>query len=133
MERSRSRLSRSEDFARVYRAGRSVANRYLVLYYFERPEAGPAQTAGGPRVGFSVSKRLGKAVDRNRVKRVLREAFRSVSPLLKANMDFVLIARPPLAELVEEGEFAAVEAKVLEVFRKASLISRSGEERRPSL
>jgi len=134
VDRSRGRLSRSEDFARVYRTGRSVANRYLVLYYFERSglaESGVVGVADGPRVGFSVSKRLGNAVDRNRVKRVLREAFRANGRFLRENMDLVLIARTPLVELVETGGVKAVEDKMLEVLRKASLAS-SGEERRSS-
>jgi ribonuclease P protein component len=130
VDRSRGRLSRSEDFARVYRAGRSVANKYLVLYYFERSEP---ELSGGevrPRVGFSVSKRLGTAVDRNRVKRVLREAFRANDQSFKGNMDFVLIARSPLVELIETGGLKAAEAKMLEVFRKASLVTVPTEERR---
>jgi ribonuclease P protein component len=131
VDRSRGRLSRSEDFARVYRTGRSVANKYLVLYYFERSSPGALEVAGGPRVGFSVSKRLGTAVDRNRIKRVLREAFRANGQSLRGNMDFVLIARVPMVELLETGGFGAVEAKMLEVFRKASLVL-SGEDSRPS-
>lgn len=130
MARSRGRLSRSEDFARVYRAGRSVASRYLVLYYFERPTADSVDSIGEPRVGFSVSKRLGAAVDRNRIKRVLREAFRSNAQSLRGNMDFVLIARTPIVELLETEGFAAVEAKMMEVFRKASLVLAQ-EERSP--
>ena len=131
MNRSRGRLSRSDDFARVYRTGRSVANKYLVLYYFERLEAGPADAAAGPRVGFSVSRRLGTAVDRNRIKRVLREALRAQAQSLRGNMDLVLIARAPIVELLDAGGFRAVEEKVAEVLRKASLVFQ-GEERRPS-
>jgi ribonuclease P protein component len=131
VDRSRGRLSRSEDFARVYRTGRSVANKYLVLYYFERLSPGALEVAAGPRVGFSVSKRLGTAVDRNRIKRVLREAFRANGQSLRGNMDFVLIARAPMVELLETGGFGAVEAKMLEVFRKASLVL-SGENSRAS-
>ena len=132
MNRSRGRLSRSEDFTRAYRAGRSVANKYLVLYYFERlgPEAG--QTPDGPRVGFSVSRRLGTAVDRNRIKRVLREAFRAHSLSLRGNVDLVLIARTPLVELLESGGFTAVEEKTVEVLRKASLVSQGEDRRTPS-
>ena len=132
MNRSRGRLSRSEDFTRAYRAGRSVANKYLVLYYFERlgPEAG--QTMDGPRVGFSVSRRLGTAVDRNRIKRVLREAFRAHSQSLRGNVDLVLIARTPLVELLESGGFTAVEEKTVEVLRKASLVSQGEDRRTPS-
>src|SRR5919206_505218 len=67
----RRRLSRSAEFERVYRQGRSKANRFLVLYAFPREEPAP----DGPRLGLSVSRRVGGAVDRTRVKRVLREAF----------------------------------------------------------
>ncbi|NLE11930.1 MAG: ribonuclease P protein component [Actinobacteria bacterium] len=131
MHRSRGRLSRSDDFARAYRAGRSVANKYVVLYYFERQEPGLGDVGSGPRVGFSVSKRLGGAVDRNRIKRVLREAYRANSQSLRGNVDLVLIARSPLVELIERSGFKAVEEKILEVLRKASLVS-TGEDRRPS-
>jgi ribonuclease P protein component len=79
-----------------------------------------------------VSKRLGTAVDRNRVKRVLREAFRANDLCFKGNMDFVLIARTPILELLESGGMKAVEAKMMEIFRKASLVSSVGEGRRPS-
>lgn len=131
MNRSTGRLSRSEDFARVYRTGRSVANKYLVLYYFERsgPGSSRAEATVGPRVGFSVSKRLGGAVDRNRIKRVLREAFRAHRQSLREDMDLVLIARTPIVELLKAGGSKAVEDKMTEVLRKASLLS-PGEERR---
>jgi len=126
--RKRSRLSRSQDFDRVYRSGRSVANRYLVLYYFQRPEAGPgAPSAGSPRVGFSVSKRLGSAVERNRLKRALREAYRLNEGRTKGDVDLVFIARAPLSELLERRGLAGLEGKILEVLQKASLLS-PGEE-----
>jgi ribonuclease P protein component len=88
-------------------------------------------SVSGPRVGFSVSKRLGSAVDRNRIKRVLREAFRAHGQSLRGNMDLVLIARVPIIELLEAGGYKAVEEKTAEVLRKASLVSPK-EERRPS-
>ena len=67
--RKRRRLSRSGDFDRVYRDGRSHASRYLVVYSFPR--------AGGddPRLGISVGRKVGGAVARNQVKRMLRDAF----------------------------------------------------------
>ena len=128
MIKRRSRLSRSQDFDRVYRSGRSVANRYLVLYYFAR--SAPLSTEGGPirsRVGFSVSRRLGSAVERNRLKRALREAFRLNELRIKDNADFVLIARAPLPELLDRGGLAALEEKMLEVFSKASLLAPEEE------
>jgi ribonuclease P protein component len=124
VNRSTGRLSRSEDFSRVYRAGRSVANKYLVLYCFERAGSDSSDMKEtGPRVGFSVSKRLGNAVDRNRVKRVLREVYRARVEALKGNVDLVLIARAPIVELLEASGFKAVEEKVDEVLRKASLVA----------
>ncbi|MHB1344208.1 MAG: ribonuclease P protein component [Thermoleophilia bacterium] len=130
MIRRRSRLSKSQDFDRVYRAGRSVANRYLVLYYFQRPvEGAVSETGSVSRVGFSVSKRLGPAVQRNRLKRALREAYRLNEHRVKTDLDFVLIARAPLADLLEAHGLRAVEEKLAEVFQKASLLA-PGEERR---
>ena len=128
MERSRGRLTRSDDFVRVYRAGRSVANRFLGLYYFERPGSEQAGDSNGPRVGFSVSKRLGGAVERNSVKRALREAFRSCSGSLEDAMDMVFVARTPMVELLEAEGAGGVKEKMVEVLSKASLIE-TGEER----
>jgi len=102
--------------------GRSVANKYVVLYYFERSESQGVAVAAVPRVGFSVSRRLGTAVDRNRIKRVLREALHAHAGSLRGNMDLVIIARAPVVGLLEEDGFKAVEQKMVEVLRKASLI-----------
>jgi ribonuclease P protein component len=131
VNRSRGRLTRSEDFTRVYRAGRSVSNRYLVLYFFERPPVADDGKEGteGARVGFSVSKRLGGAVERNSVKRMLREAYRTCSETLSGDTDLVFVARTPLMELLEAGGLSAVKEKMAEVLSKASL-SQSPEEGR---
>ena len=91
----RRRLSRSAEFERVYRQGRSKANRFLVLYAFPREEAQPTGEAeDGPRLGLSVSRRVGGAVERSRVKRVLREAFWAEAPRLPTGADYVVVARP---------------------------------------
>ena len=59
----------------------------------------------GPRLGLSVSRRIGGAVDRNRVKRVLREAFWAEAERLPAGADYVVVARPDSRDLAErEGE-----------------------------
>lgn len=96
--RKRSRLSRSGDFDRVFRDGRSHANRFLVVYSFPRTEPGGE---GPVRLGISVNRKVGGAAARNAVKRALREAFWALEPELPANHDFVLVARPDSAGLLE--------------------------------
>ncbi len=95
----RRRLSRSAEFERVYRQGRSKGNRFLVLYAFPREDDGTADA--GPRLGLSVSRRVGGAVDRNRVKRVLREAFWQEAERLPSGSDYVVVARPDARDLAE--------------------------------
>ena len=82
------RLSRSRDFDAVYRRGRSVASRYLVLYAFAREDDGGDVV---PRLGLAVPRQAGSAVERNRIKRCLREAFGELSEVVQANRDYVLI------------------------------------------
>ncbi len=98
------RLSRSADFERVFRKGRSQGNRHLVVYAF--PRGAPADE---PRLGVSVSRKVGGAVQRNKVKRLLREAFRARAEHLPAGHDFVIVARPEARELAEREGLAGVE------------------------
>jgi ribonuclease P protein component len=92
----RNRLSRSKDFDTVYRRGRSASSRYLVLHWFTRDDI-----EGEPRLGLAVPRAVGSAVARNRVKRLLREAWRELLPTVPQGQDYVLAARPGLAEPVE--------------------------------
>ena len=94
----RRRLSRSGDFKRAYREGTSNATRHLVLYRFDRPGGDSAVV----RLGVSVSKKLGDSVTRNRIKRVLKEAFWSSVDREDANQDFVLVARPSVGQVIED-------------------------------
>ena len=110
----RHRLSRSRDFDAVYRHGRSTATRYLVLYAFPREEAG----GEGPRLGLAVSRQLGGAVERSRLKRRLRAAFAEVVEGLPTENDYVLIARPGLGDAAESRGFPWLVERVDEVFRK---------------
>ena len=110
----RHRLSRSRDFDAVYRHGRSTATRYLVLYSFPREEA----DGEGPRLGLAVSRQLGGAVERNRLKRRLRAAFAEVAKGLPTENDYVLIARPGLGDAAESRGFRWLVERVDEVFRK---------------
>lgn len=101
----RNRLSRSRDFDAVYRNGRSVATRYLVLYTF-RPPDDDASRPDGARVGLAVPRQVGDAVTRNTVKRRLRAAFDELGERLDTARDYVVIARPGLAEATETKGFA---------------------------
>ena len=119
--RRRRRVSRSGEFDRVYRDGRSHASRYLVVHAFPRPDHDPE-----PRLGVSVGRKVGGAVERNRVKRLLREAFWKTAPTLPAGHDFVIVARPDAGRLAaDRGESGITEA-LAEVLRTAGLAGGPG-------
>jgi ribonuclease P protein component len=86
----RFRLTRSEDFKRVRRSGKSYAHPLVVLI---------VQKSDQPRlrVGVAAGRTVGTAVLRNRTKRLLREAMRSLLPNIASGLDLILIARPGLA------------------------------------
>ena len=111
----RHRLSRSRDFDAVYRQGRSVSTRFLVLYWFSRDEDGE-----GPRLGLAVPRAVGTAVVRNRIKRRLRELFRERSSELPQDHDYVLVVRPGLAEAAESRGFDWLRERVDEILGKAA-------------
>jgi ribonuclease P protein component len=116
--RRRGRLSRSGDFERAYRDGRHLANRFVILYAFPRP----ADEADGVRLGISVGRKLGGAVERNRVKRALREVFWELADRLPATHDFVLVGRPDLPALVEREGSPGVTACLEELLREGRLL-----------
>jgi ribonuclease P protein component len=93
------RLSRSRDFDAVHRRGRSVSSRFLVLYWL--PQEEPVE----PRIGFAVPSAAGGAVERNRIKRRLREVWNARLDSLPGGYDYVLIVRPGLIEAAEANGF----------------------------
>jgi ribonuclease P protein component len=108
----RYRLTRSRDFDAVYRRGRSVASRFLTLYWFERDDGGMP-----PRLGLAIPKALGPAVQRNRLKRQLREAWR-MKPV-PAGRDYVLVARAGLPDAVEVRGLQWLRERIDELLEKA--------------
>ncbi|WP_210491091.1 ribonuclease P protein component [Patulibacter sp. SYSU D01012] len=118
----RGRLTRSADFDRVFRRGRSFGNRYLVLHLFPRAQAADEGTPDTPepRVGLSVSRRVGGAVERNLVKRLLREAFAEHTERFPTSVDVVIVARPDARELAEREGLAGIAAPLRELVEKAA-------------
>lgn len=108
----RRRLSRSAEFERVYRQGRSKGNRFLVLHAFPREADGDDE---GPRLGLSVSRKVGGAVDRSKVKRCLREAFWAEAERLPGGSDYVVVARPDARELADRDGMPGVRAALAEL------------------
>ena len=107
------RLRQSGDFARVRQQGKTFSHPWLVV-------AVTANGAALTRVGFSVSKRVGKAHVRNRVKRVLRAVVRQYLPALLPGFDVVVISRPAIA-----GQpFAAVDAVLRRQLQLARVVAR---------
>ncbi len=133
-EKKRGRLSRSGDFDRVYREGRSHSNRYFVLYAFPREDGEPpegsdpshdahteAEDESALRLGLSVSRKVGGAVERAAVKRAIREAFWALSDGLPKQFDFVIVARHDAAALVEREGTPGVETALTDLFSEAGL------------
>lgn len=110
----RNRLSRSRDFETVYRRGQSASTRHLVLHWFPRDE----DAEGSPRLGLAVPRSVGSAVVRNRVKRLLREAWRDVLDVVPAGHDYVLAARPGFAEPAEKRGREWLVAEISDVLAK---------------
>jgi ribonuclease P protein component len=104
----------------VYRNGSSHANRFLVLYAFPRGDEG-----GNARLGVTVGRKLGGSVERNAVKRALREAFWSLDPAAPSDHDFVVVGRPALGELVEREGTGGVKACLEQVMQEAGLTGGS--------
>ena len=110
------RLRAHRDFQRVYRAGKSWAHPLVALHVV------PGEA--GQRIGISVSKKVGKAVVRNRARRRLREVVRALLPEWKRGFDAVLVVRTAAAE----AEFSALHEAVAELARRARLIREPGAD-----
>ena len=106
----------------MYRRGKSAAGRQFVLYRFPREDA----ALDPPRLGVSISRKVGGAVERNRLKRVLKEQFAQLVAGLPNGTDFVVIARPGAVEYLDEHGSEAVAGRL------AELLGRLGMEATPA-
>lgn len=115
------RLRNREDFSRIYRGGKSFANGQFVVYWSKQPSAEPF------RLGVSASKKIGNAVVRNRMRRMIKEIVRHQANRIAPKTDLILIVRKP-ATMMKMKE---MEKSVLHVLKKAGLlknISHSNEK-----
>src|SRR5260370_24988632 len=106
------RLRKHADYQRVYTSSRKQFSKQMSFFYSMRPEDRRSDTPG-PRVGLTVGKVMGKAVDRNRIKRRMRECIRRNAALLTSPVDVILHPRRVVMDL----EFARLEREVSQVFR----------------
>jgi ribonuclease P protein component len=108
------RLAKREDFNKVYRHGKSAANMQYVIYY--KPNAQVEQF----RMGVSASKKLGNAVVRNRLRRIIKEIIRHHAEQIVPHHDLIVIVRKPAVEL----DYHAAEKSLLHVLKRASMIKK---------
>jgi ribonuclease P protein component len=106
------RLRKHADYQLTYKAGRKQFSKQIAYFHALRPEGRRSDTPGA-RVGLTVPKALGKAVDRNRIKRRMREAVRAGLPLLQSPVDVILHPRRSVMTL----EFGLLKREVAQIFK----------------
>jgi ribonuclease P protein component len=107
------KLKKNYEFKKVYSEGRYYVEKYLVMYLIKN-------NSDVNRVGFSVSKKVGNSVVRNRLRRYMKEVYRHKSGSVKLGFDMVFTGRVGSAE----ADFRAIENNMLSVLRRAKLICR---------
>jgi ribonuclease P protein component len=124
------RLRKHADYQRVYQATRKQFSASMTWFAAMRPpttEAVRVPLPVGPRVGLTAGKVLGKAHERNRIKRRMREVVRHHIHVLPAGLDLILHPRRSVMEM----DFAKLDAEVLRIFRQASAQTGTPPSRKP--
>ena len=106
------KLKKNSQFQNVYQHGRSFANQLIVIYLWYHPEDSTR------RVGFSISKKVGNAVWRNRIRRRLLEIYRRHQNSLKPGIDLIIIPRYGIVN----ATFKQMEKGLIKLFRKAGIL-----------
>jgi ribonuclease P protein component len=106
------RLRKHADYQLTYKAGRKQFSKQIAYFHALRPADRRSDTPG-PRIGLTVPKALGGAVDRNRIKRRMREAVRAALPLLQSPVDVILHPRRSVIDL----DFTLLKQEVAQIFR----------------
>ena len=104
-------LKSNYDFQRVYKNGKSYANKYLVMYVLENSK-------GNNRLGISVSKKVGNSVVRHRVTRLIRESYRLHENIFNSGLDIVVIARNSASSV----SFMRIESALLHLAKLHQII-----------
>ncbi len=110
-------LKKYGDFQRVYKKGRSYANKYLIMYILE-------QDTQKNRIGISVSKKVGNSVVRHRITRLIRESYRLNESKFVDGLDLVVIARPG----AKERNFFEIESALLHLGRLHGIVKQSQQK-----
>ncbi|AIG28926.1 ribonuclease P protein component [Brevibacillus sp. 7WMA2] len=106
------RLRKNEEFQKVFQKGKSAANKQFVIYTLEN------QGQATFRIGISASKKIGNAVTRNKVKRLLKEAIAAIEDRIKPHLDIIVIVRPG----VEEMPLASIQGSLMHALKRAKAI-----------
>nr|WP_054636245.1 ribonuclease P protein component [Thalassobacillus sp. C254] len=113
---------KNEEFSAVFQKGTSFANRQLVIYVMDKP--GQEHF----RVGLTVSKKVGNAVTRNRIKRHLRELVREFKDDMLQEKDYVIIARNPVANM----DYHEIKKSLIHVMKRGKILRSSRQSRQQS-
>ncbi|MCU9593871.1 ribonuclease P protein component [Caldibacillus thermolactis] len=109
------RIKANKEFQQIYKNGKSFANRQFIIYKYKN------QDIDHFRIGLSVSKKIGNAVIRNRVKRYIRQVFTELKEDINDQYDYIIIARKPVAEM----DFFQVKKSLIHVMKIAKVLPRN--------
>jgi len=106
-------IKRSRDFSRAFKRGKSVADKYLVIYIYKN-------NIEINRIGISIGKKVGNSVNRNRVKRLIRENYRQIKASLEVGFDVIFIPR----QLSKDAKCKDIYNSIFKLFKKLGILSK---------